>query len=327
MDENQDSQPVVIASPNPVSLSLGIVGMVIGVLGIIAFWVPPMASAAVPIGVVGFILSIVGVGFACVKEFRSIEMPILGGVLCIAAIGLSAYSTIHAASLAKQRQAAIAAGRENREEAAREAGVEKAAFNAEQQHNRAERWKSQLADLQTSLPDKQAAVTAAQTNFDAVQASYNSFMAAQPWRTNAAILNLEGRLASAINERNSYAQSVGTMARDAGNANRATYALDHDPNPHPYPNPYAVSKDGATGARQAQMAADQSGIQNANQMVASLNQQIPQLQAQLNNTMLAIKKFQDDKLAKAQGELNAATQDLQSTQQRIKQLTDQLSRV
>jgi hypothetical protein len=173
---------------NVVSLTLGIIGVVIGVLALLSGWIPYLGLVAIPIAIIGFLLSGMGVGFACFKKFKSIELPILGCLLCIIAISLSIFTTYQAHAAIARQQAALA--QEQREKAeAEEKAKAKAAMEA--RRNQIASLETEIATLQINVTNEEQNVEEAQKQVDQAKVKYDQFMAAQPLLTNAVYLKIK----------------------------------------------------------------------------------------------------------------------------------------
>jgi hypothetical protein len=84
---------VSVTTKNTVSLTLGIVAIVIGVVALLIGWVPFLGLFAIPAAVIGFILAGVGVLVALLKKGKGAGLPIVGALICIAALILPILST------------------------------------------------------------------------------------------------------------------------------------------------------------------------------------------------------------------------------------------
>lgn len=87
------SQQVVVRSGNSGALTLGIIATVVGTIALLVSWVPFLGLLSIPFAVIGGGLAAIGVLLAATKGFTGIVMPLLGGGICAAAIGLSVMST------------------------------------------------------------------------------------------------------------------------------------------------------------------------------------------------------------------------------------------
>lgn len=90
---SQDSQTVTITTKNTAALTLGIIAVVVGVLSLLVGWIPFLGLLAIPTAIIGFLLAGIGVVIALFKGAKGIGMPLLGGVICVAALLLPIFST------------------------------------------------------------------------------------------------------------------------------------------------------------------------------------------------------------------------------------------
>lgn len=79
---------VTVTTKNTPSLTMGIISIVLGVLGMLISWVPFIGMLAIPVAVIGIILAIIGLVLAAVKR-AGWSMPVLGGIICGIAIAIS----------------------------------------------------------------------------------------------------------------------------------------------------------------------------------------------------------------------------------------------
>jgi hypothetical protein len=193
---------------NVVSLTLGIIGVVIGVLALLSGWIPYLGLAAIPIACIGLLLSGMGVGFACLKKFKSIELPILGCLICIGAIVLPICSSYLARAAEARQQAALAQKQKANAEAEGKAA-------AEARRNQISRLEAEIATLQSDVTNAEKAVRVAQTNFDSAQAKYNDFMATQPLRTNVVYVKIKKDLAFRVGIIPSQQQTIKYLTEEA----------------------------------------------------------------------------------------------------------------
>ena len=86
-------QEVVLTTKNTASLTMGIASVVVGVLALLFGWVPFLGLLAVPVAAIGVLLAGIGLLLAMMRKFAGAGMPMLGGVLSIAAVCLPVIST------------------------------------------------------------------------------------------------------------------------------------------------------------------------------------------------------------------------------------------
>lgn len=84
---------VVVKSGNSASLTLGIIATIVGVIALLVSWVPFLGLLSIPFACLGGLLAVVGVIVAMVKRCEGIALPLVGGLICTFAIGLSIMST------------------------------------------------------------------------------------------------------------------------------------------------------------------------------------------------------------------------------------------
>lgn len=89
----QPSQEVVITYKNTVSVTLGIISTVIGVLALLFGWIPFFGLLAIPFAVIGGLFALLGIIIALFKRLRGAGLPLLGGAICTAAVILPLVST------------------------------------------------------------------------------------------------------------------------------------------------------------------------------------------------------------------------------------------
>ena len=85
---------VVITTRNTLSLTLGIISVVVGALALLLGWVPYIGLLAVPFAMIGALFASIGVVIGLLKRLNGLGMPMLGGALCIGAVYLSVLSTV-----------------------------------------------------------------------------------------------------------------------------------------------------------------------------------------------------------------------------------------
>jgi hypothetical protein len=178
---------------NAVSLTLGIIGTVIGVLALLGAWIPQLGLAAIPFSIIGIALSGIGIGYALIKNYKAIELPVLGLLICIAAISLSIGSTV----LAK-----LAADRESRLEA--EQAQQQANDEAAAEHQRKQQYRDQqISELKAEIPvleiqysEAEKATEIAQSNYQDQYADYEAFTNDKPYLTNEVYLRITREIAN-----------------------------------------------------------------------------------------------------------------------------------
>ncbi len=84
---------VSVTTKNTVSLTLGIISVVLAVLALLFGWVPFLGLLAIPVAVLAGALAAIGVLIALFKGFRGAALPILGGVLSGIALVIPLLST------------------------------------------------------------------------------------------------------------------------------------------------------------------------------------------------------------------------------------------
>ena len=83
--QSQEPQTVILTTKNTASLTLGIIAIVVGVLSLLVGWIPLLGLLAIPVAIIGLILAGIGFVIALCKGGKGIGMPLLGGVICVAA--------------------------------------------------------------------------------------------------------------------------------------------------------------------------------------------------------------------------------------------------
>ena len=59
--DEKPNQSAILVTSNSISLTLGIIGVVIGVLALLAGWIPFLGLAVIPNAIIGLVLSVAGV--------------------------------------------------------------------------------------------------------------------------------------------------------------------------------------------------------------------------------------------------------------------------
>jgi len=90
---SEQSREVIVTTKNTPSLTLGIISIVIGVLGMLVGWIPFIGLLAVPLAIIGLTLAGIGGLIALMKGFKGIGMPLLGGLISVMALVLPILST------------------------------------------------------------------------------------------------------------------------------------------------------------------------------------------------------------------------------------------
>ena len=91
---NPSTPPVVeITTKNTPSLTMGIIAIVLGVIGLLVGWIPFIGLVAIPIAAIGGFLGLIGLILAACKKFRGWSMPLLGSLICGVTIVVSISST------------------------------------------------------------------------------------------------------------------------------------------------------------------------------------------------------------------------------------------
>jgi hypothetical protein len=305
-----ETQAVVLKSPNSISLTLGIIGVVLGVVALLGAWVPVIGLAIIPASVIGFLLSLAGVIFACFKKYKSIGLSILGCILCVTAITLSICST-YAAAKAVQRAAKMAQDEERRQEQAAELERQQAA--AKEAKDRADEivsLKSELVGLNNELPAMQIAFDKSSSNRESVQAQYEKFMSEKPYLTNVVYLKIQHQLNLYEQQKYANEQSIASI-RSSLNGTANTY------------NRSTASTAGPAMA--ALRNQQEQNLQVAEQNVEILSQNIETASGQLQDIVDTANKFQDDKFQKANQEYQSAADALNGLKGKIESEKTQIS--
>lgn len=86
-------QEVSLTTKNTASLTMGIAAIVVGILALLFGWVPFLGLLAVPVALLGIVLAGIGLLLAMMRKFKGVGMPLLGGVLSVAGVGVPILST------------------------------------------------------------------------------------------------------------------------------------------------------------------------------------------------------------------------------------------
>lgn len=89
---------VIVTTKNTVSLTLGIISVILAVLALMIGWIPFLGIIAIPFAIIALILAVIGFAAALFKGGRGLGMPIAGSILSIMAIGLPILMTGGAAT-------------------------------------------------------------------------------------------------------------------------------------------------------------------------------------------------------------------------------------
>jgi hypothetical protein len=87
-------QEVSLTTKNTASLTMGIAAIVVGILALLFGWVPFLGLLAIPVAVLGIVLAGIGLLLAMMRRFKGVGMPLLGGVLSVAGVGVPILSTV-----------------------------------------------------------------------------------------------------------------------------------------------------------------------------------------------------------------------------------------
>ncbi|XAL98201.1 hypothetical protein OT109_11390 [Phycisphaeraceae bacterium D3-23] len=80
----QPAQP----TGNGAATGLGVASLVLGVIALLASWIPFIGCISVPFAVIGFVLATIGGILALTTKGRGIGLPIAGGVACVLSVGV-----------------------------------------------------------------------------------------------------------------------------------------------------------------------------------------------------------------------------------------------
>lgn len=86
-------QEVSLTTKNTASLTMGIAAIVVGIFALLFGWVPFLGLFAIPVAVLGIVLAGIGLLLAVMRKFKGAGLPLLGGVLSIAGVGVPILST------------------------------------------------------------------------------------------------------------------------------------------------------------------------------------------------------------------------------------------
>jgi hypothetical protein len=179
---------------NTVSLTLGIIGTIIGVLALLGAWIPALGLATVPYSIIGICLSSVGIGYALLKNYKAIELPILGALICITAITISITSTYLAAAAAAKavKMAAEKAQKyavEKNKQAAEEREVQ-LQIQRQNKQNKISELQSEIPKLEIQCTVAEKSLEMAQNNLDSEKSDYQSFIMDRPYLTNEVYVSI-----------------------------------------------------------------------------------------------------------------------------------------
>lgn len=76
---------VCITTKNTISLTLGLIALITGVLCLFVGWMPYVGVIALPFATIGCLLALIGFIAAVCKQGKGIAMPLVGGIVCVAA--------------------------------------------------------------------------------------------------------------------------------------------------------------------------------------------------------------------------------------------------
>jgi hypothetical protein len=123
-----DSATVTITTKNTTALTMGIIAIVLGVIGLLVSWIPFLGLIAIPIAGIGGLLAIIGLVLAAMKKFKGWSMPLLGGLVCLMALLISFCSTGSTTAIIGEGIKEVSKASENRSNAQK---IEKADTEAE----------------------------------------------------------------------------------------------------------------------------------------------------------------------------------------------------
>lgn len=88
-----NQQQVIITTKNAVSLTLGIIAIVLAVLALLVGWIPYLGLIAIPFAVIALLLAGIGLLAAIAKAGKGVAMPLLGGLLGTISLAVPIMST------------------------------------------------------------------------------------------------------------------------------------------------------------------------------------------------------------------------------------------
>ena len=321
MDDMSNQSPQAPPAPaNVTALAMGISGTVVGLIALLGNWLSQLGPALIPVAVIGAVLSLVGLAAACVKGFRTMELPIVGLIVSLVAVSVVLIQQQQLAA-AEQRAARTQEAARQQMTADRAAAEENArqqqlAAEAQSRQDRQAASQAELAKLQAALPGDQAALENAETNFSNIQNLYSSYQQQKTYLTNAVYSHLAAQVAMWTYERGGYAQSV--AGHELREANRdAAYALN---------GPNGATYDPAATAHSAFHTEMEVNYQANVNTVLNLDQQIAAAQVQMQNIADASDQWQAQRFNTAQIELTGAQNKVSADQSRIYYLQGALAR-
>lgn len=114
MMQYQNRQVVEITTKNTPALTLGIISLVLGVLALLAGWIPYIGLVAIPISLIGGLLAFIGLILALANGMKGFSMPLVGGLVCTGGLALPIFIT--GTTTATLAQAADTAAKKMQEE-------------------------------------------------------------------------------------------------------------------------------------------------------------------------------------------------------------------
>jgi DNA-directed RNA polymerase subunit RPC12/RpoP len=282
-----------LASGNIVSLALGTLGTIIGVLVLLGAWIPFLGRGGIPIAVTGLGLSVAGLGFACFQKFKAIQLPMLGCLVCLGAVCFSVFTNQEAnrgvskAGAMQEQALRNKAGTDARVRKMQEAAAEAA------RTSRLASLQAEVANLSLTMTNQLLAVAEAEADVARAQGDYKSFIDGKPYLTNAVYLKILQQHDSDVWQFNGLMQ----------------------------PQVFDFTRQGVTRHSMAErnylqeQALDSAA---AEQSRDNLDQRIQVENQQLQSIVDTATQFQQDKLGRAEVVLLSAKAALEATQQSIR---------
>ncbi len=139
-------QEVSITTKNTVALTMGIAAVVVGVLALLFGWIPFLGLLAVPVALLGVVLAGIGLLFAMIRKFKGAGMPLVGGVLSLAGIGVPILSTGGTTAAIDEAQNRVAEARRHVEQERTEGEQAHKQVGARKEEEERERKASYIAE-------------------------------------------------------------------------------------------------------------------------------------------------------------------------------------
>ncbi len=159
---------VSLTTKNTASLTMGIAAIVVGIMALLFGWVPFLGLFAIPVAVLGLVLAGIGLLLAVMRKFKGAGLPLLGGVLSIAGVGVPLLSTGGASVAISETAEEVS----TQMDTARERIAQERAQREEQEQQERQQREQERAQAEQAKKDRQASYIADQLDLYDVEASY-----------------------------------------------------------------------------------------------------------------------------------------------------------